>query len=252
LKGTTLLSLNDIQKSFDGQTHVLNNLNLQVKSGEFVCLVGPSGCGKSTLLRIIAGLEELTSGEIKLSEENISHKHPADRNMAMVFQDYALYPHMNVEQNLTFGLKIQKVPKNVIAERLKKTSKMLEIEHLLQRKPAQLSGGQRQRVAIGRAIMKQPAIFLFDEPLSNLDAQLRSQTRIEIKNLHEELKITCIYVTHDQVEAMTMADKIVVLNKGTIQQVGTPLDLYHSPINKFVAGFIGNPSKSKTKFKLLF
>jgi multiple sugar transport system ATP-binding protein len=245
-----VLQLSEIHKSYDGKTSIIQKLNLKVEQGEFVCLVGPSGCGKSTLLRLIAGLEGLSSGSIHIRNQNVSQSHPASRDVAMVFQDYALYPHMTVEQNLTFGLRMKKVAQSIVEERLKNTSKMLEISHLLDRKPSQLSGGQRQRVAIGRAVMKQPSLFLFDEPLSNLDAQLRSQTRIEITNLHRKLGATSVYVTHDQVEAMTMADKIVVLNKGEIQQVGSPLELYHRPQNKFVAGFIGNPSMNFVQGKL--
>lgn len=236
------LIIKNLNKVYDNKIEVLKNINLEAQHGEFVVLVGPSGCGKSTLLRIIAGLEEITSGDVQIGSRIVNTLAPAERDIAMVFQDYALYPHMSVRENLTFGLKIQKVEAADCKLRVENAAKTLNIEHLLDRKPAQLSGGQRQRVAIGRAIVRKPAIFLFDEPLSNLDAQLRSQTRIELAALHKTLGNTAIYVTHDQVEAMTLADKIVVLNKGIVQQIGKPLELYHNPENLFVASFIGNPA----------
>jgi sn-glycerol 3-phosphate transport system ATP-binding protein len=249
------LTLQSVTKVYEGaklQTRVLEDVSLAVKPGEFIVLVGPSGCGKSTLLRMIAGLEEITSGELHISGKNVTHTAPAERNIAMVFQDYALYPHMSVRENLSFGLKIQKVEKEESNRRVVEVAQLLSIDHLLERKPAALSGGQRQRVAIGRAIVRQPQVFLFDEPLSNLDAQLRSKTRIELAALHQRLKSTVIYVTHDQVEAMTLATRIVVLHKGRIQQVGTPLELYHKPANQFVASFIGNPSMNFWKGTLRF
>jgi multiple sugar transport system ATP-binding protein len=236
------LSIRNLNKVYDNKVSVLKDVSIEAKDGEFLVLVGPSGCGKSTLLRIIAGLEDITSGELWIGDRQVNNLPPAQRNIAMVFQDYALYPHMSVAENLSFGLRIQKVDSKEITERVTTASRMLDIEHLLERKPAQLSGGQRQRVAIGRAIVRKPDIYLFDEPLSNLDAQLRSQTRIELAALHQKVGSTVVYVTHDQVEAMTLADRIVVLNKGHIQQIGTPLELYHQPANRFVAGFIGNPS----------
>lgn len=236
------LSIKNLRKTYENKVTVLNNVNVEAADGEFVVLVGPSGCGKSTLLRSIAGLEEVSSGEIYIGDQMVNNLAPADRDIAMVFQDYALYPHMTVRENLAFGLKIRKTPLDEIEKRVKSASTMLEIDPLLDRKPAQLSGGQRQRVAIGRAIVRQPSLFLFDEPLSNLDAQLRSQTRIELAALHEKVGATVVYVTHDQVEAMTLADRIVVLNKGIVQQMGSPLELYNRPANVFVASFIGNPS----------
>ena len=244
------LVIENANKIYDNKVHVLKDIKLSVEKGEFVVLVGPSGCGKSTLLRMIAGLEDITSGTIKIGERVVNKLPPADRDIAMVFQDYALYPHMTVEENLSFGLRMRKRSKDVIEERVKKAAKMLEIEKLLQRRPSQLSGGQRQRVAIGRAIVRKASLFLFDEPLSNLDAQLRNQTRIELADLHESLGATSVYVTHDQVEAMTLADKIVVLNAGNIQQVGSPLELYEKPANLFVASFIGNPSMNFFKGEL--
>jgi multiple sugar transport system ATP-binding protein len=236
------LSIRHLYKTYENRVEVLKDVNVEAADGEFVVLVGPSGCGKSTLLRSVAGLEDITSGEILIGDEVVNNKAPADRDIAMVFQDYALYPHMTVEENLAFGLKIRKRPEAEIKERVLEASRMLEIEPLLKRKPAQLSGGQRQRVAIGRAIVRKPSLFLFDEPLSNLDAKLRAQTRIELASLHQKVGSTVIYVTHDQVEAMTLANRIVVLNKGIVQQMGTPLELYNQPANVFVAAFIGNPS----------
>jgi len=234
------LILSNVTKTF-GSLAVIPNINLDIKDGEFVVFVGPSGCGKSTLLRMIAGLEDVSSGVIVIDGENVVNKPAADRGVAMVFQSYALYPHMTVRQNLSFGLENIHMPKAEIEQRVQTASSMLQIDQLLERRPKQLSGGQRQRVAIGRAITRDPKIFLFDEPLSNLDAELRVHMRLEITRLHERLGNTMIYVTHDQIEAMTMADKIVVLRKGMIEQVGAPLELYNRPRNTFVAGFIGSP-----------
>ncbi len=235
------LNIRNVIKSYNNRDNIIKNLSLTVDKGEFLVIVGPSGCGKSTLLRMIAGLEDINSGEIEINGEIINDIPPADRNIAIVFQNYALYPHMNVERNLSYGLKNRKVPKNEIAMRVKDISKLLQIEELLKRKPSELSGGQRQRVAMGRAIIREPKIFLFDEPLSNLDAKLRNQMRIEIRKLHDKLKITSVYVTHDQVEAMTLADRIVVLNNGIIEQVGTPDEIYNTPQSLFVSKFMGTP-----------
>jgi ABC-type sugar transport system ATPase subunit len=234
------VELKNVVKAYDGNT-IIQGANLEIKKGEFVVFVGPSGCGKSTLMRTIAGLEEITSGDISIHGEIINDTPPSKRGVAMVFQSYALYPHMNVFDNMSFSLKLSKVPKDEIKNRVQKAAKSLQMTNLLDRLPKNLSGGQRQRVAIGRAIIREPKVFLFDEPLSNLDANLRSNTRIEIAKLHKELKATMLYVTHDQVEAMTLADKIVVLNEGVIQQFGTPDELYNRPDNLFVAGFIGSP-----------
>ena len=225
-----------------GDIQVIHGIDLDIKDGEFCVFVGPSGCGKSTLLRMISGLEEVTSGEIHIGEENVTKMQPADRGIAMVFQSYALYPHMTVRENMAFGLKMTKVPAAEINEKVNEAASILRLESYLDRKPKTLSGGQRQRVAIGRAIVRGPEVFLFDEPLSNLDAELRVEMRVEITRLHRELGTTIIYVTHDQVEAMTLADKIVVLKEGRIQQVGAPLSLYDDPQNIFVAGFIGSPT----------
>ncbi len=244
------LVIKDLNKVYDNKVEVLKNVNIEAAHGEFLVLVGPSGCGKSTLLRMIAGLEDITSGQIEIGERVVNELAPAERDIAMVFQDYALYPHMSVRENLSFGLRIKKRPQAEIDERIHAASKMLNIDHLLDRKPSQLSGGQRQRVAIGRAIVRKPALFLFDEPLSNLDAQLRSQTRIELAALHQKVGATVVYVTHDQVEAMTLADRIAVLNKGRVQQLGSPLELYNKPVNTFVASFIGNPSMNFFKGQL--
>jgi len=230
----------NVQKSY-GETQVLKDINLHVRDGEFMVFVGPSGCGKSTLLRSIAGLEEITGGTLSIGDKVVNEVPPAERGIAMVFQSYALYPHMNLYDNMAFGLQLAKVPKDEIERQVKHAAKILNIEHLLQRKPKDLSGGQRQRVAIGRAIVRKPEVFLFDEPLSNLDAALRVRMRYEFAKLHEDLKSTMIYVTHDQVEAMTLADRIVVLSAGKIEQVGSPLELYEHPDNLFVAGFIGSP-----------
>ena len=234
------LTLREVQKSF-GEVPIIRGVDLEVKDGEFCVFVGPSGCGKSTLLRLIAGLEGTTDGTVRIGDRDVTRLAPAERGVSMVFQSYALYPHMTVAENIGFGMKMAKMPKAEIQERTQKAAKMLHLTELLQRRPAQLSGGQRQRVAIGRAIVREPDVFLFDEPLSNLDAALRVQMRIEISKLHNDLGATMIYVTHDQVEAMTMADKIVVLNAGKIEQVGSPLELYHRPNNLFVATFIGSP-----------
>lgn len=234
------LKLKQIRKSF-GPVEVLHGVDLEIDEGEFVVFVGPSGCGKSTLLRLIAGLDEPTSGDIILKEKRVNAIPASERGLSMVFQSYALYPHMTVKQNLSFGLENFRMPKEEIDRRVAEAASLLQIDQLLARRPGQLSGGQRQRVAIGRAIVREPIIFLFDEPLSNLDAELRLQMRVEISNLHAELGNTMIYVTHDQIEAMTMADRIVVLRGGNIEQVGKPLDLYNNPANKFVAGFIGAP-----------
>ncbi len=234
------LDLRDVVKQF-GNLEVIHGLDLHVDDGEFVVFVGPSGCGKSTLLRMIAGLEPITSGEIRLDSEPVNEVPAAKRGLAMVFQSYALYPHMSVRKNLSFGLETLRTPKAEITRRVTQAAEILQINELLDRRPGQLSGGQRQRVAIGRAIVREPRIFLFDEPLSNLDAELRVQMRVEIKKLHRRLGVTMIFVTHDQTEAMTLADRIVVLRSGEIEQVGTPLDLYNRPANLFVAGFIGSP-----------
>lgn len=232
--------LEGVHKSF-GKVEAVKDINLRIEDKEFAVLVGPSGCGKSTLLRLIAGLEEVTRGRIYISDRLVNNVFPKDRNIAMVFQDYGLYPHMSVYKNMAFGLKLKKVPKPEINRRVRDVAEILGILDLLKRRPLQLSGGQRQRVAVGRAIVRNPSLFLFDEPLSNLDAKLRVQMRAELTMLHERLKTTVIYVTHDQVEAMTMSTKIVIMNEGRIQQIGGPLDVYKFPKNLFVAGFIGNP-----------
>jgi multiple sugar transport system ATP-binding protein len=220
----------------------VHDLNLEIGDGEFMVLVGPSGCGKTTSLRMIAGLEEITSGELRIGDRVVNDVPPKDRDIAMVFQSYALYPHMTVRDNLAFGLKLRKVPKAEIERRVKEAAETIQLQNLLDRKPKELSGGQRQRVALGRAIVREPAVFLMDEPLSNLDAKLRVQTRAEIARLHQRLKTTVVYVTHDQVEAMTMGSRIAVMSEGLLQQVGTPQTLYDDPLNRFVAGFIGSPS----------
>ncbi|HEK1683718.1 MULTISPECIES: ABC transporter ATP-binding protein [Pseudomonas] len=234
------LKIRNLQKGFDGHA-IIKGIDLDVHDREFVVFVGPSGCGKSTLLRLIAGLEEVSSGSITLDGVDITDTAPAKRNLAMVFQTYALYPHMTVRKNLSFALDLAGVAKAEVASKVDNAARILELQPMLERKPRQLSGGQRQRVAIGRAIVRNPKIFLFDEPLSNLDAALRVQMRLELSRLHKELAATMIYVTHDQVEAMTLADKVVVLNAGRIEQVGSPLELYHHPANLFVAGFLGTP-----------
>lgn len=237
------IELKNIQKIYPGADEAtITNANLSIQDKEFIVLVGPSGCGKSTLLRMIAGLEEITDGDLLIDDKEMNSLSPKDRDIAMVFQNYALYPHMTVFENMAFGLKLRKTPKNEIKERVENAASILDITHLLDRKPKDMSGGQRQRVAIGRAIVRNPKVFLFDEPLSNLDAKLRVQMRAEIKKLHRELDATIVYVTHDQIEAMTMGDRIVVLNKGKVQQFDTPMNLFNDPANKFVAGFIGSPS----------
>ncbi len=235
------VSIRKVSKRF-GDVEVIRELSVDVREGEFLVFVGPSGCGKSTLLRMIAGLEGFQSGEIAIDGRVVNALHPSERDIAMVFQDYALYPHMTVRRNMGFGLKMRGTPTAEVEQRVADAAAVLQIEHLLERRPRELSGGQRQRVAMGRAIVRKPKVFLFDEPLSNLDAQLRADMRTEIKALHQRLKTTSIYVTHDQVEAMTMADRIVVLNGGRIEQIGTPLDLYHRPQTRFVAGFLGAPA----------
>lgn len=233
--------LRNVVKRF-GDTEIIKGINLDISDNEFVVFVGPSGCGKSTLLRLIAGLEDITSGEMRIDGQLVNALPPAQRGIAMVFQSYALYPHMTIAENIGFGLKQARAPKAEIDAKVNKAAEILQITHLLGRKPKDLSGGQRQRVAIGRAIVRNPRVFLFDEPLSNLDASLRVQMRIEIARLKNDLKTTMIYVTHDQVEAMTLADKIVVLRAGQVEQVGSPLELYHHPRNQFVAGFLGSPN----------
>jgi multiple sugar transport system ATP-binding protein len=240
------VSLRNIKKAY-GKVEILHGISLDVKDGEFVVFVGPSGCGKSTALRIIAGLEEITSGELHIGGKQVNQLPPAERGIAMVFQSYALYPHMTVYKNMAFGLKFAKTNKDEADKRVRQAAEILQLTPYLDRKPRDLSGGQRQRVAIGRAIVREPAVFLFDEPLSNLDAALRINTRIEIAKLHRQLKATTIYVTHDQVEAMTLASKIVVMNQGRVEQVGPPLELYHHPQNQFVAGFIGSPKMNFVK-----
>ena len=233
--------LKALNKKYD-EVHAVKDVNLHIRDKEFIVLVGPSGCGKSTTLRMVAGLEEITAGEIHIGDRLVNDLPPKDRDIAMVFQNYALYPHMTVYDNMAFGLKMRKFPKAEIEKRVKDAAEILGIQELLKRKPRQLSGGQRQRVAVGRAIVRHPQVFLFDEPLSNLDAKLRVQMRVELKKLHDRLETTAIYVTHDQVEAMTLGDRVVVMKDGWIQQVGEPLELYGQPTNKFVAGFIGSPA----------
>ena len=243
------LKIKNLQKGFEGFS-IIKGIDLEVHDREFVVFVGPSGCGKSTLLRLIAGLEEVTDGTIELDGRDITQVNPAKRDLAMVFQTYALYPHMSVRKNMSFALDLAGVPKAEVEKKVSEAARILELAPLLERKPKHLSGGQRQRVAIGRAIVRNPKIFLFDEPLSNLDAALRVQMRLELARLHQELQATMIYVTHDQVEAMTLADKVVVLNAGKIEQVGSPLDLYHQPANLFVAGFLGTPKMGFLKGKI--
>jgi sn-glycerol 3-phosphate transport system ATP-binding protein len=238
------ITLNKVLKRYGKGKHelqVIHGVSAEVKDREFVVIVGPSGCGKSTLLRMVAGLEEITEGEISIGNRVVNDLEPAERDIAMVFQNYALYPHMSVFDNMAYGLKIKKVPVDEIKTRVDKAAGILELGHLLKRKPRELSGGQRQRVAMGRAIVRQPQVFLFDEPLSNLDAKLRAQTRIEIQKLHRELGITALFVTHDQVEAMTLAERMIVMNAGVMEQFGTPEEVYHRPASTFVASFIGSP-----------
>ena len=244
------ITLKNVVKRYgSGKTAVpvIHGVNAEIKDGEFIVIVGPSGCGKSTLLRMIAGLEEISGGDISIGERVVNNLEPAQRDIAMVFQNYALYPHMTNFENMAYGLKIAKVPVDEIKQRVDKAAKILELGHLLDRKPRQLSGGQRQRVAMGRAIVRQPKVFLFDEPLSNLDAKLRGQTRLEIQKLHAELGITSLFVTHDQVEAMTLAQRMIVMNGGYVEQFGTPEEVYHTPASVFVAGFIGSPPMNLLK-----
>ncbi|HKS86472.1 MAG TPA: sn-glycerol-3-phosphate ABC transporter ATP-binding protein UgpC [Pseudolabrys sp.] len=243
------VAIRDVRKAF-GATSVIRGVDISIHDGEFVVLVGPSGCGKSTLLRMIAGLENITAGEIRIGERVVNNIPPKERDVAMVFQNYALYPHMTVGDNMAFSMKLRGAPKTEIDERVNRAAAILGLSQLLQRYPRQLSGGQRQRVAMGRAIVRDPQVFLFDEPLSNLDAKLRVQMRTEIKELHQRLKTTTIYVTHDQIEAMTMADKIVVMHDGRVEQIGAPLDLYDRPDNLFVAGFIGSPAMNMLKGRI--
>jgi multiple sugar transport system ATP-binding protein len=240
------VDIRNVTKRF-GNVQVLHGANVAIDDGEFVVLVGPSGCGKTTLLRMIAGLENITSGEISIGPRVVNNIAPKDRDIAMVFQNYALYPHMTVAENMSFGLRLKRFPKPEIKARVDEAARILDISELLDRKPRALSGGQRQRVAMGRAIVRHPKVFLFDEPLSNLDAKLRVQMRAEIKDLHQRLKVTTVYVTHDQIEAMTMADKIVAMSDGNVEQIGTPLDLYDHPKNLFVAAFIGSPAMNLLK-----
>ncbi|MDJ0628764.1 MAG: sn-glycerol-3-phosphate ABC transporter ATP-binding protein UgpC [Rhodobacter sp.] len=235
------ITLDNIKKSF-GKTDVIHGVSIDIEDGEFIVIVGPSGCGKSTLLRMVAGLETITGGEVQIGGTRVNETEPMDRDIAMVFQNYALYPHMSVFDNMAYGLKIAKTPKSEIAERVAVAAKMLQLEPYLTRRPRELSGGQRQRVAMGRAIVRKPKAFLFDEPLSNLDAKLRVQMRLEIKALQRELGITALYVTHDQVEAMTLADRMIVMNAGVADQIGAPLEVYANPLTEFVAGFIGSPA----------
>ncbi len=235
------LSLRNVQKTYAGNVAAVHGIDMEIDDGEFIVIVGPSGCGKSTLLRMVAGLETITGGEVHIGERVVNRLEPAERDIAMVFQNYALYPHMTVYDNMAYGLKIRGMPKTEIEQRVRHAAGILELAPLLERKPRQLSGGQRQRVAMGRAIVREPAVFLFDEPLSNLDAKLRVQMRLELKELHRRLRTTSLYVTHDQVEAMTLADRMMVLNGGRVEQIGTPLEVYARPASIFVAGFIGSP-----------
>ncbi|MCA0417163.1 MAG: sn-glycerol-3-phosphate ABC transporter ATP-binding protein UgpC [Proteobacteria bacterium] len=243
------VTIRDVRKAF-GPVEIIHGVNVDIEDGEFVILVGPSGCGKSTLLRMLAGLENITSGEISIGNRVVNQVPPKERDIAMVFQNYALYPHMSVADNMAFSMKLRGAPKSEITERVDKAARILGLTQLLDRFPRQLSGGQRQRVAMGRAIVRDPQVFLFDEPLSNLDAKLRVQMRTEIKELHQRLKTTTVYVTHDQIEAMTMADKIVVMHDGIVEQMGAPLDLYDNPDNLFVAGFIGSPAMNFLKGRI--
>ena len=243
------VAIRDVRKAF-GATAVIHGVDISIRDGEFVVLVGPSGCGKSTLLRMIAGLENITAGEIRIGERIVNNIPPKERDVAMVFQNYALYPHMTVAANMAFSMKLRGAPQREIDERVSRAAAILGLSQLLERYPRQLSGGQRQRVAMGRAIVRDPQVFLFDEPLSNLDAKLRVQMRTEIKELHQRLKTTTIYVTHDQIEAMTMADKIVVMHDGRVEQIGAPLELYDRPDNLFVAGFIGSPAMNMIKGRI--
>ncbi|AIX75581.1 sn-glycerol-3-phosphate import ATP-binding protein UgpC [Pantoea sp. PSNIH4] len=236
------VTLQAVTKSYDGKQQIIQPLDVSIRDGEFMVMVGPSGCGKSTLLRMVAGLERVTSGDIYIDAERMTEKEPKDRGIAMVFQNYALYPHMTVEENMAWGLKIRGMGRELIRQRVLETARSLELETLLKRRPRELSGGQRQRVAMGRAIVREPAVFLFDEPLSNLDARLRVQMRLELQQLHRRLQTTSLYVTHDQVEAMTLAQRVMVMNKGVVEQVGTPVEVYERPATRFVASFIGSPA----------
>jgi len=238
----TSVNLIDVEKIYPNGFKAIHGVSMEIADGEFVVIVGASGCGKSTLLRMVAGLESITSGEVQIGGRRVNELEPAERDIAMVFQNYALYPHMKVYDNMAYGLKNRKMDKAEIDRRVKQASEILELEHLLDRRPRQLSGGQRQRVAMGRAIVREPAVFLFDEPLSNLDAKLRVQMRVEIKKLQRRLGVTSLYVTHDQVEAMTMADRLIVINEGAAEQIGRPMNIYEDPETQFVAGFIGSPS----------
>src|SRR5208282_2444526 len=245
------VSIRKVVKNYDGGVQAVKGIDLEIADHEFVVLVGPSGCGKSTTLRMIAGLEEISAGEIWIGGDVVNDVPPRDRDIAMVFQNYALYPHMSVFDNMAFGLKLRKFPKDEIKRRVDEAARILDIEALLERKPRALSGGQRQRVAMGRAIVRNPKVFLFDEPLSNLDAKLRVQMRTEIKKVHQTVRTTTVYVTHDQVEAMTLADRVVVMNHGRIEQVGAPQELYHHPATRFVAGFIGSPAMNFIPAKVI-
>src|SRR5476651_727504 len=236
------LKLQAVTKSYDGKNQIIQSIDLDVADGEFIVMVGPSGCGKSTLLRMVAGLERTTSGDIYINDQRVTELEPKDRGIAMVFQNYALYPHMTVFDNMAYGLKIRGFGKAQIHARVEEAARILELGPLLKRKPRELSGGQRQRVAMGRAIVREPAVFLFDEPLSNLDAKLRVQMRLELQQLHRRLRTTSLYVTHDQVEAMTLAERVIVMNKGRVEQVGPPTDIYRRPASLFVAGFMGSPA----------
>jgi sn-glycerol 3-phosphate transport system ATP-binding protein len=236
------ISLKGVKKSYTSKLQVIHGVDVTIADGEFIVIVGPSGCGKSTLLRMIAGLETITEGEIAIGDRVVNDVEPKDRNIAMVFQNYALYPHMSVYENMSYGLRIRRMPPAEINERVQRAAKILELGNFLDRKPRQLSGGQRQRVAMGRAIVREPAAFLFDEPLSNLDAKLRVQMRLEIQKLHRDLKTTSVFVTHDQVEAMTLADRMIVMNLGMVEQIGRPIEVYDNPATLFVAGFIGSPA----------
>jgi sn-glycerol 3-phosphate transport system ATP-binding protein len=235
------VSLRDVRKSYTPELQVIHGVSMEIADGEFIVILGPSGCGKSTLLRMVAGLETITGGEIAIGDRVVNNLEPKDRDIAMVFQNYALYPHMSVYENMSYGLRIQKLPKDTIDARVKKAAEILELGKFLDRKPRQLSGGQRQRVAMGRAIVREPAVFLFDEPLSNLDAKLRVQMRAELQSLHKRLGTTSLYVTHDQVEAMTLAQRMIVMNAGRAEQIGAPLEVYARPATTFVASFIGSP-----------
>ena len=236
------VTLQAVTKSYDGKQQIIQPLDVVIGDGEFMVMVGPSGCGKSTLLRMVAGLERVTSGDIYINTQRVTELEPKDRGIAMVFQNYALYPHMTVEENMAYGLKIRGMGRELIRQRVLETARSLELDALLKRRPRELSGGQRQRVAMGRAIVREPAVFLFDEPLSNLDARLRVQMRLELQQLHRRLRTTSLYVTHDQVEAMTLAQRVMVMNKGVVEQVGTPVEVYERPATRFVASFIGSPA----------